>query len=260
MTARQPFQHGASVVEVFDGFVDVKHRTSGEQRRLDEDAAVRLLPKKIVDEAEYQPPPTAEDSGDVQIATTAAQGADCSFRRDHQHQHRIAQSPLLLARTFRPKLSRFDMRICLRFDLSNLPTADIEKVRLQLTAAPSGKGFASKSTDTTIAAYGILNDTLDGWSPDTVLWDELPGVIDDPAQAKIVRLLGRFTIPKGQQSGNFRIEGRELTELVRNESNQLLSIVLVSETESRRGMMLNAFASSHHETLRPPTLHLWLDQ
>ena len=134
------------------------------------------------------------ESGDVQIATTTAQGADCSFRRDHQH--RIAKSPLLLARTLRPKLNRFDRRTCLRFDLTDWPTADAAKVRLQLTAAPSGKGFASKSTDTIIAAYGIVDDTLDLWSPDKVSWEELPGVIDDPSQSDIVRLLGRFTIPK----------------------------------------------------------------
>lgn len=249
---------GASVVEVFDGFVDVKHRTSGEQRRLAEDAAARLLPKEIVDEAEYEPPATAEESADVQIATTTAQGADCSLRRDDQH--RTAKSPLLVARTYRPNLSRFDRRICLGFDLTDLPTADADKVKLQLTVAPSGKGFASKSTDTIIAAYGIVDDALDHWSPDKVLWEKLPGVIDDPSQSANVRLLGRFTIPKGQQSGNFRLEGRELTEFVRNDPNQLLSIVLVSETESRKGMMLNAFASSCHETLRPPTLHLWLDQ
>ncbi|TWT80214.1 FecR protein [Planctomycetes bacterium CA13] len=247
---------GASVVEVFDGFVDVKHRTSGQQRRLAEDAAVRLLPKEMVDEAEYEPPPTVEDSGDVQIASTAAQGADCSLRRDHQH--RKVKSPLLVARTSRPALSRFDTRICLRFDLTNVRTADANKASLQLTATPSGKGFASQSTDTVIAAYGIIDDTLDHWLPDKVLWNELPGVIDNPWQSNSVRLLGHFTIPKGQQSGNFRVEGPELTKLLKNDSNGLLSIVLVSETESRKGMMVNAFASSHHDSLRPPTLHLWL--
>ncbi len=249
---------GASVVEVFDGFVDVKHRTSGEQRRLAEDASVRLLAKEIVEETEYDPPANTEESADVQIATTSGGGADCSFRRDHQH--RIAKSPLLVARTYKSKQNRFDRRICLRFDLTELPTADIKTARLQLTAAPSGKGFASKSIDTVIAVYGIVNDTLDNWSPDDVTWEELPGIVDDPSQSANIRLLGRFTIPRGQQTGNFRVEGNELTEWVRNDSNQLLSIVLVAETESKKGMLVNAFASSYHESLRPPTLHLSFEQ
>ena len=169
----------------------------------------------------------------------------------------IGRGPLLFAWRSRPKWSQHDRRICLRFDLSGLPTANVEKVTLQLTAAPSKVGFASKSADTTFAAYGILDDTLDNRSLDELSWQELPGIIDDEASA--VRLLGRFTIPKGQQFGTFVVEGHELTELVRSETNQLVSIVLASETEATKGMLMHAFAGSDHETLRAPTLRLWFE-
>ena len=144
--------------------------------------------------------------------------------------------------------------------MSGVPTADVESATLRLTATPSGRGFASKSPDTTFAAYGVLDDALDAWSPEGMSWQELPGIIDDASRASTVRFLGRFTIPKGQQSGSFLIEGDELTELVKGDVNQLVSIVVVSETEATKGTLTHAFASSRHETLRAPTLRLWFDE
>lgn len=245
---------GAAMVEVFDGLVDVKHRVSGEERQLVEDASVRLLAEGIAEGSDFEPPSVEELTTSVQVTTTSDDGADCSFRRDHSH--RVAKSPLLIATSHRVKQNRFDRRICLRFDLRDVSTTNVGNVRLQLTATPSGKGFASKSTDTVIAAYGVVDDTLDDWSADDVRWEELPGLVDDPSQSDRVRLLGRFTIPQGQQTGNFGVEGRVLTDLVRNDSNKQLSIILIAETESKKGMLIHAFASSYHQTLRPPTLHL----
>lgn len=251
---------GASVVEVFDGRVDVVHRVSGESRSLSEEATVRLLPKTIIDESEYIPPATHEEDGGLQVTTATGLGADCWIWRNPEK--RIGHGPVLFARKARPKFRQFDQRICLRFDLSGLRTSDVGRATLQLTATPSGRGFASKSPDTTFAAYGVLDSSLDEWSPDQMSWPELPGVLDDmddPSQANAVRLLGRFTIPKGQQSGSFLIEGRELAELVRSDSNQLVSVVIVSETEAMKGTLWYAFASSRHDTLRPPTLRLWFE-
>ena len=255
-------EDGVSVVEVFDGRVDVVHRVSGESRSLGEEAAVRLLPKTIIDESEYTPPATHEETNVLQVTTATGRGADCWIWRNPDKG--VGPGPLLLARTAQQRFSRLDRRICLRFDLSDIPTADVERATLRVTATPSGSGFASKSFDTTFAAYGVvdnsLDNSLDNWSPEQLSWQQLPGVIDDASQASAVRLLGRFTIPKGQQSGTFVVEGHELTELVRDDSNQLVSIVFVSETEGKKGTLTYAFAGSSHETLRAPTLRLWFEK
>jgi len=248
---------GASVVEVFGGIVDVKHHTSGEQRRLSEEAAVRLLPKKIIDDSKYAPPMTGQVADVIQVSTATPGSAECAIRRDGRKRIRNRNAPLS-ARTSKPTNSKFDWRSCFRFVLTGLPIADVESATLQFNAIPSGMGYASKSVDTTFAAYGILDDTLDDWSPDKLLWKDLPGVVDDPASAKDVRLLGRFTVPSGQQSGQFAVTGPELSELIKQDSNQLISIVLVSETEVRKGMAWHAFAEADHPTLKSTTLSLRL--
>lgn len=251
-------EDGASVVEVFDGQVDVVHRVSGESRSLREESAVRLLPTMIVDELEYAPPAAQGETDALQVTTATGRGADCWMWRNPDKG--IGRGPLLLVRMAQPRFWRFDRRICLRFDLSGLSTADVERATLRLTATPSGRGFASKSPDTTFAAYGVSDDSSDAWSPDGMSWQELPGMVDDTSQAGAVRLLGRFTIPKGQQTGSFVVEGGALTELVKGDANQLVSIVVVSETEATKGTLTHAFASSRHETLRAPTLRLWFDE
>ncbi|SMP69031.1 FecR family protein [Neorhodopirellula lusitana] len=251
-------EDGDSMLEVFDGFVDVQHRASGEQRRVDDKSAVRLLRQKIANGRGIEPLAPHDDAGDVQVTTIMRKGADCSFRRDYAH--RNTESELLFVRTHKTKQDRFDYRSSLRFDLSGMETEDIAKARLQLTATPSGRGFASKATDTTIAVYGILDDALDDWSPETVAWEELLGVQNENNEAGKARLLGHFTIPKGQQAGVFRFEGKALAEFVKHDTNKLISLVLVAKTHSKRGILWNSFASSHHETLRPPTLHMWFEK
>lgn len=55
----------------------------------------------------------------------------------------------------------YDRRIHLRFDLSNVTTADAERATLQLTATPSGIGFVSRTPDSTFSVYGVTDDALD---------------------------------------------------------------------------------------------------
>jgi hypothetical protein len=72
-----------------------------------------------------------------------------------------------------------------------------------------------------------------------------------------VRELGRFTIPRGIQTGSFGIEGEALEAFLNEDGNRRATLLIVRETsETRGGGLVHAFASSRHPSLAPPTLKL----
>ena len=179
----------------------------------------------------------------VQFVTGVGQGNDVWLQRDPS----IRKGPddLLLAKRSL-SLGEYDRQIHLRFDLSEFDAGGIQRAQLQLTAVPSGIGFASRTEDCRFSVLASFTSEAAG-----AKW-----LLDDEAEAMLK--VGEFTIPKGIQSGAFSIDSSELVEILKSSEGQLLELVVLRETqESQQGGLVHAFASSRHESLPGPILRVW---
>lgn len=233
-------EDGRSVVEVFDGLVDVEHGATGQKQRLKEEESVWLLSEGIAITDDTLAPEKGEL---VQFVTGVGQGNDVWLQRDPS----IRKGPddLLLAKRSL-SLGEYDRQIHLRFDLSEFDAGGIQRAQLQLTAVPSGIGFASRTEDCRFSVLASFTSEAAG-----AKW-----LLDDEAEAMLK--VGEFTIPKGIQSGAFSIDSSELVEILKSSEGQLLELVVLRETqESQQGGLVHAFASSRHESLPGPILRVW---
>lgn len=249
--------NGDSQVQVFDGRVDVEHRVSGEKRILEGNTTAVLLAKSIASPKKSRGPSIPQQSVTVRQVTTAmGAGMDHWIQRDPSI--RDGSDELLLCKSAKPPLNQWDRRSYLKFDLSNIPIEEFDQASLQLTSASSGMGYASRVTDSTFAVYGVVDSSLDEWSPATLTWKNSPGYKNGEMLADVVRLLGRFTVPKGIYNGSYDIETEELLLFLKENKNNLATVFIVNETvENHWGGLVLGFASSRHPTLPPPTLRLW---
>ncbi|MHC4997291.1 MAG: hypothetical protein ACYTGQ_19865, partial [Planctomycetota bacterium] len=142
--------------------------------------------------------------------------------------------------------------------------AAIETGAFQLTATPTGMGYASRMPDVTFRVFGLTDASLNHWSRSTLDWANAPASIDDtnttidPDQ---VRSLGTFQMLQGQQRGVFAIDTPELVTFLQNAPGDFVTLIVVSETqESKGGALVHGFASRRHATLAPPTLRLWMKE
>lgn len=234
-------EDGRSVVEVFDGLVDVEHGATGQKRRLKEEESAWLLADGITSEDDDT---LAPEKGElVQFVTGVGQGSDVWLQRDPS----IRKGPddLLLAKRSL-SLMEYDRQIHLRFDLSEFDAGGIKRAQLQLTAVPSGIGFASRTQDCQFSVLGRFRS-----EGDRAKW-----LLN--AEAAEMLKVGEFTIPKGIQSGAFSIDSSELVAMLKKSEGKLLELVVLRETqESQQGGLVHAFASSRHESLPGPILRVW---
>ena len=152
-------------------------------------------------------------------------------------------------------------RAYLRFDLAPLRDRQVARATLTLNFAPTGFGYASLTGDCTFAVYGVIDEAQDGWSADTLSWENAPAFVPDAGgvdTAKAVRL-GAFTLPRGVVSGAWSIEGPALAEFLNRDGNRRATLVVVRETsEPGNGAAVHGFAGNRHPELAPPTLRLTL--
>ncbi|MCC9643604.1 FecR family protein [Rhodopirellula sp. JC740] len=241
---------GEAMVEVFDGKVDLEVRETGQTQRLTERSSAWLLPQQILPPSDYSVPNDTDFRQMTQIITAQGLGADQWIQRDPNE--RKGPEDLLLVKKS-DELHEFDRQIRLRFDLRGLENLPIQLGSLQLTATPSGLGFASRTPDSTFSVYGRTLDPDADLAPLTATpW------IDPPIDSSDWSLMHRFVIPKGVQSGAHVIESPQLVELLRRSQTGIIELLIVRDTqETLGGGLVHAFASSRHETLPGPTLRVW---
>lgn len=263
-------ENGATILSVFDGQVDVNHRSTGKQYSAYTDEIVRALDQtleKIHDVATPEnvasnelPEISSPTKRTFCISTAVGQGSDAFVQPEHNRPTDFLAPPgtLLLKREPDPVWNR---RIYLRFDLSLTNPADVVEAELQLHGVDTAMGYLSQVSDTTVSVYGLTNETQDFWSEDTISWLNSPagvgGQVDvDPKQTT---LLGQFTIPPSRTTGLFTLADSRLTEFLRKDSNGRMTLILTCGPISKvRPGYVYGFASRSHSSEPAPSLRLTL--
>lgn len=196
--------------------------------------------------------------GWTSIPTSYGRGKDAYVRRGYTDGN--GSQPLLMVKHSSLETShRNERRAFLAFDLGELASTGttITEAELILDSQPSGLGFSAMVEDAVFAVYGVTDEALDGWEEDAVMWVNSPGVDEQgPLAGQTVRL-GEFEIPRGGIGGPMRIRGTALAEFLRQDTNGLVTFVVVRETgETHSSGLVHAFASKEHPAARPPTLRI----
>ncbi|QDT65768.1 DNRLRE domain-containing protein [Calycomorphotria hydatis] len=262
---------GTTNLQVFEGIVDVKQRSTAEQKRLEAGQFSLISDQHFETHDNFEDETSREiettDAGfENAVAITTGDGAGRDAFIYSQSERLYLADDLLLVKNAidsnnRPRNKTHHRKSYLTFDLGSLNKESIERAMLQLQIVPSGLGYASLVPDAEFAVYGITNESSDDWSPETLSWDNAPanssgGAAVDTGSALP---LGRFTIPQGNTSGIISVESPELIQFLNDDTNGLVTLVIVRETkEYRGGGLVHAFASHAHASANPPTLFIQL--
>ena len=111
--------------------------------------------------------------------------------------------------------------------------------------------------DSRFAVYGLTDEALDAWDEKEMRWASLPGCTDEGPNLNQARKLAEFWIPRGGSGGPLTVRSDALAEFIRQDTNGLVSFLIVRETgETDPNGLAHGFASKEHPTARPPTLRL----
>ncbi len=251
-------------VQVFNGIVDVKHRSTGQTERLLTGRNRRFVADGAADfDPQAEPPaggppqPLAEGARVVHISTAMGRGKDAFIQPLYPSKHH--SEVLLLVKNTADQKSDYNRKAYIGLDLAPIAGMKVVEAQLSFTLAPTGMGFASQVPDATFAVYGLADEALDNWDEKTIRWQNAPanvpgGATLDPA--KVVRL-GTFEIAQGVLQGTRSIAGEKLVDFLNRDTNGLATFILVRETlGSGREDLVHGFAARRHPSLPPPTLKL----
>lgn len=254
---------GTTQVQVFEGIVDVQHAVSGEIKRMTagynssiDAAAINMKDARSQEPGMRNQPGTPSDlKFDTVITTAQGRGQDAFVQTGPQDIH-TSETLLLLKNTEGPHFRR---KAFLAFDLTNLEGRKIKEAEIQLTAEPTGYGFSSLVEDSVFAVYGINKDQLDGWNAADLSWETAPANAEGASEVAPEQTvhLGEFSVPQGVFHGAFTLSSKQLVQFLNDDTNGIISLILVRKTmEHRGGGLVHGFASSRHPTSAPPTLRL----
>lgn len=249
---------GNSQVFVFEGEVKVDDLKGKELKRLKEGKGMQLgLGATTADLEPKRSQQMVQSDGWTSIPTSFGAGKDAYARRGDVHGPTGGQALLMVKHSEIPESSKNERRIFLTFDVSHIKAADVHSAELVLTPEPSGLGFAALVPDSQFAVYGLLDESLDNWSEDSVLWNSSPACTDAGLMPEKTRKLAEFLIPVGRAGEPLTVSSPELAEFIREDKNGLATFIVVRETgESNPQGLVHAFASKEHPTAKPPTLRV----
>ncbi|MFN4258745.1 MAG: DNRLRE domain-containing protein [Gemmataceae bacterium] len=252
-------------VQVFDGVVDVEHRDLKRTERMETGRKLRFAPNEVVEldpQQEGQPskPQVSRvsdaDARVVDISTAAGRGKDAYVQplfpiKGHT-------DTLLMVKHSPDAKSDYNRKAYIGIDLSSVARYQIVDAQLTLAFTPTELGFASEVPDATFSVYGLTDESLDHWDETAMRWHDAPA--NRPGAAldttKVV-WLGTFQIMQGELSGTRSIGGPALLDFLRQDTNRLVTFIVVRDTPgSGRSCLVHGFASKEHPTLTPPTLKL----
>ncbi len=261
---------GATQTQVFDGLVEVEEPESKKRIALREGQQALVTGSSLggvlegAEEGTWSNPEARvrrKEPGIRKITTADSGGADAYVWGGKPTDH-TSETLLLLKNGIGEDPPH--RKAYLRFPLDPIAPGKITSARLELRFTPTGWGLASHLGDSEFTVYGLLEESLDAWDPATLVWMNAPA--NDPGagntvRKELVRELGRFTVPRGIQTGSFGIAGEALRDFLNTDGNRRATLLIVRETpETRGGGLVHAFASSRHPTLAPPTLELKISE
>ncbi|MCS6850197.1 MAG: DNRLRE domain-containing protein [Gemmataceae bacterium] len=249
-------------LQVFEGRVDVEHRTTGRSESLTSGRNRRFGVATAADfdpQAENPPrlplPPDTEQARVVQISTATGRGKDAYVQPLFPSVN--SSDILLLVKNTVPPRSDYNRKAYIGLDLTPLAGMTILDAQLSFTVVPTGMGFASEVPDAIFSVYGLTDESLDDWEERTLRWSNAPANGPGGAgvdMAKVV-LLGTFEVAQGVQGGTRSIGGPALVNFLKADTNGLATFILVRNTVgSGRGDLVHGFANKRHPSLPPPTL------
>ncbi|MCD6052680.1 MAG: FecR protein [Verrucomicrobia bacterium] len=258
-------------VYVFDGAVAVNKLNDVTEHLLDKGKAFIVGMDNVAQAAVTPEPVRMEHIYDperwLSIPTSFRRGKDAYVQRGKREATGLHS--LLMAKHTEFEIAKSnERRIFLTFDISQLTYVDISEefhvspaniseAQLLLQPEPSGFGFASLVPDCTFAVYGITDQSLDHWKEGSISWFNAPASNDAGLLPNKVNKLAEFTIPRGSSTEVITIESKELGDFIRQDTNGLVSFIIIRETaETEHQGMAHAFASKEHPHAKPPTLRI----
>ncbi len=252
-------EFGHSHVYVFEGEVEV-HRSKdehpGEAQRLLTGNALHIgetTGPTGDEEIDRRSALDTEEGGWIPFPTFVGRGKDGYIRQDGSTDTK-ANEPLLMVKhtSLAPGNER---RTVLTFDLADANLSEVIDAKLTLETESSGLGFSAMVPDSRFALYGVIDDGLDQWEETELLWQTRPEFSAPELSERSFKRLDEFEIKRGATPSTIEIDSRHLLDFLKSNKNELMSFVLVRETDEldKQGLV-HAFASKEHPRSRPPTL------
>ena len=261
---------GTSDLTVIKGQVDALHVRSGksvsamtrDRLRLTETGIEEVSGGSFVPgAAEDNEPNSDRELNRIQISTAIGEGRDGYVMASVESPEKRSETSLLIKTPGEEEWAiPFRRRAYVHFDLSLLSGQSIAKAKLQLHGTSTDIGFLSRTLDTQFAVYGLVDESLEGWSESSLDWETSPGVLEDriSLDPRKTKLLGQFVVPQASPAGPFTISGKRLLDFLVADTNGGATLIIVSETAGLGGSYVHGFASKRHPELPPPTLRLTL--
>jgi ferric-dicitrate binding protein FerR (iron transport regulator) len=249
---------GDSQVRVFKGEVEIGEWKDGKMKRLTEGKGMHVgSGATALGQEPTRGQQVQEAGGWTAIPTSFGRGKDGYARRGDSGAPLGAHPLIIVKHTDIEAGRKNERRAVVTFDVSQFVTANVAEAQIVLDPEPSGYGFSALVPDSRFAVYGLTDEALDAWDEKSMRWASLPGCADDGPNLNQVRKLAEFWIPRGGSGGPLTVRGDALAEFVREDTNGLVSFLLVRETgETDPNGLAHGFASKEHPTARPPTLRL----
>jgi hypothetical protein len=249
---------GHSQVHVFKGEVEIDGLPNGDRKRITEGKGLNVgSGSTVAGQEPTKGQQVQQEGGWTAIPTSFGKGKDGYARRGDNGAPMGSHPVLIVKHTDLEGGKNNERRAVITFDVSQFATANAREAQLILDPQPSGYGFSTLVPDSRFAVYGLTDESLDGWNEKEMRWATVPGCTDAGPDLNRARKVAEFWIPRGGSGGPITIRSDALAEFVREDTNGMITFVIVRETgETNTSGLAHAFASREHPTARPPTLRL----
>jgi hypothetical protein len=240
--------------EVLQGEISVHHAASGQKVHLFDEQFASLSGSELTTQTEASPEQEYDqsDADRPQMIRVGTEGR-CDYVIRNNRRGKWIHPEMLMVK--RADSRKWDMRAFFSMDINSVDIEAVRSARLRLNQVPSGKGFASRLPKlNTFAIYGVTDPAKETWQNDPT-WENAPSIQDGI-------LLGRFEIPRSQQTGTFGIQSDALLQFLRSDSDGQVTFVLVRESGLVEGTdrgLVHAFANDSHPEVSGPLLEFTLD-
>ncbi|KLU05531.1 putative transmembrane protein [Rhodopirellula islandica] len=240
--------------EVLQGEISVHHPTSGKEVHLFDKQFASLSDNALSMQSATSPEQEYDQSNAdrPRVIRVGTEGRSDYVIRNNRRGKWIHPEMLMVKRADSRK---WDMRAMFSMSIDSVDLNSVSTARLRLNQVPSGKGFASRLPKlNTFAIYGVTHRSKETWDDDPS-WEDAPDITDGI-------LLGKFDIPRSQQTGTFGIQSDALLQFLRNDNDGRVTFVLVRESGLVEGTdrgLVHAFANDAHPEVSGPLLEFTLD-
>lgn len=268
---------GKYMVRVIEGLVEVDDKNGSASKKLEKGEGVdrgwsrsQLHPGGVASNDSDLPEPsrwqprTVIDAGDGWQAITTAfgRGKDSYIQPTKKEAADFGKHPFLRVKHSGDPKPDLNRKGYIAFDLSKFAGRTIEDAELVLTIEPSELGFASFVPDATFAVYGVTDEGADAWGEDELTWQNAPAHDAEQAERHLplaakVKLLGKFEMAQGVNRGTRKLRGKDLTDFLNADTNQMVTLIICRETrETADSGLVHAFATKENDTRSAPMLRV----